>query len=80
MNNGFMLSFFSDMWGEMINTLRNIPPEVEIWLYIGSAILMFAFLVKAVQVNLAAKDTKKMNIFWFFPIILLGLFIFMLSL
>lgn len=80
MNSNFMLSFFSDIWGEMINTLRNIPDNIKVWIYVGCAIFLFAFLVKAFRVNFNAKDSKKINILWFLPVVLLILFIIMLSL
>ena len=80
MNNNFMLSFFSDIWGEMINTLRSINPTVKMCIYVGCAILALACLIKAFKVNFNAKNEKKMNFFWFFPIVLIVLFIWMLSL
>ena len=80
MNNSLMLSFFSDIWGEMINTLRSISPIAKVCIYVGCAILALACLVKAFKVNYNAKDEKKRNFFWFFPIILIVLFMWMLSL
>ena len=73
------ISYLCSVWGKMINTLRGIPDNVKIWLYIGSAILMLLFLWKAIKVNFNAKNEKKMNFLWFLPVLLLAGFIWMLS-
>ena len=80
MNINLMLSFFSDIWGEMINTLRSIDPTVKMALYAGCAILALFCVLKAFKVNFNAKNEKKRNFFWFFPIIFIVLFAWMLSL
>lgn len=80
MNNGLMLSFFSDIWGEMINTLRSINPTVKLGIYAGVIIAIIFCTIKAFKVNYNAKNEKKRNFFWFFPIAVLLLFVWMLSL
>ena len=73
------ISYLCNIWGEMINTLRGIPEEVKIWLYVGSAILIFLFLWKGIKVNFNYKSEKKINFLWFLPVLLLAGFIWMLS-
>ena len=73
------ISYLCNVWGEMINTLRGIPDNVKIWIYIGSVILMLLFMWKAIKINFNAKNEKKMNFLWFLPVLLLAGFIVMLS-
>ena len=78
MGENFLLSLH-DVWGEMINTLRSIPSNIKIWIYLACIAIIFFCLYKGFKNNFNPKNEKKRNALWFLPIFIMIFFIYMLS-